>query len=594
MASLSPTASTPTLVTSALGASNPLFPKASQLPTPRGQTHPLNKPKLSCNATKNDGHGPNKSVNKEYSTSNYKLDRRNMLIGLGGLYGAATTLGSHPATFAAPIATPELGSCELPTDLPPGVPTFNCCPPKAKIVDFKPPSIPNPLRVRPAAHLVDEKYVEKFSKAIALMKALPPSDPRNFTQQANVHCAYCNGAYSQVGFPNLDLQVHTSWFFFPFHRWYLYFFERILGKLIDDPTFAMPFWNWDNPAGMQMPAIYANSNSPLYDPLRNASHRPPALLDLNYDTGVETELTDDELITVNLTTMYRQMVSNAKNARLFLGQPYRLGDRANPGAGSIENVPHNILHDWCGDPTQPNRENMGSFYSSAHRMWSIWKTLGGKRRDFTDRDWLDASFIFFDENARAVRVKVRDCLDERKLGYGYQNVDIPWLKRRPTPRRSRVATVFSSPPMAAKATTGSSSGTTFPKSLTSVIKTEVNRPMKSRSTSQKEDEEEVLVIELELEKDKFVKFDVYINDEDEIPSKKNRLKSEYAGSYVHIPHVHRHGGKNKKVKNSFRVGLTDLIEDLGADNDDALMVKLVPRAGEDAVVITNVKIEFAS
>ncbi|KAJ8428988.1 hypothetical protein Cgig2_027717 [Carnegiea gigantea] len=586
MASLSPAASTPTLVTSALGASNPLFPKASQLPTPRGQTHPLNKPKLSCNATKNDGHGPNKSVNKEYSTSNYKLDRRNMLIGLGGLYGAATTLGSQPATFAAPIATPELGSCELPTDLPPGVQEFNCCPPTAKIVDFKLPPIPNTLRVRPAAQLVNKEYVEKFSKAIALMKALPTNDPRNFIQQANVHCAYCNGAYTQVGFPDLDLQVHASWLFFPFHRWYLYFFERILGKLIDDPTFAMPFWNWDNPTGMQMPAIYTNSNSPLYDALRNASHRPPTLADLNYDGVTETELTDDELITVNLTTM--------------------LGDQPDPGAGSVENVPHNTLHSWCGDPKQPNGEDMGTFYSAARdpifyahhsnvdRMWSIWKTLGGKRRDFTDRDWLDASFIFFDENAQAVRVKVRDCLDDRKLGYTYQNVDIPWLKRRPTPRRSRVATVFSSPPMAAKATTGSSSGTTFPKSLTSVIKTEVNRPVKSRTRSQKEDEEEVLVIELELEKDKFVKFDVYVNDEDEIPSKKNRLKSEYAGSYVHIPHVHRHGGKNKKGKNSFRVGLTDLIEDLGVDNDDALMVKLVPRAGEDAVVITSVKIEFAS
>lgn len=529
-----------------------------------------------------------------------------MLIGLGGLYGAATTLGRQPTTLAAPIATPELGSCGRPTDLPTGVTAFNCCPPTAKIVDFKPPPIPNSLRVRPAAHLVNEKYVEKFSKAIALMKALPANDPRNFTQQANVHCAYCNGAYTQVGFPDQELQVQASWLFFPFHRLYLYFFERILGNLIDDPTFAMPFWNWDNPAGMQMPAIYTNSNSPLYNHLQNADHQPPTIADLNYDGKTETELTDDELITTNLTTMYRQMVSNAKNARLFHGQPYRSGEDPNPGAGSIENVPHNILHNGCGDPRQPNGEDMGTFYSAgrdpifyAHhsnvdRMWSIWKTLGGKRRDFTDRDWLDASFILFDENAQAVRVKVRDCLDNRTLGYTYQDVDIPWLKRRPTPRRSRVATVFSSPPMAAKATTGFSSGTTFPQSLTSVIKTEVNRPVKSRSRSQKEDEEEVLVIELELENDKFVKFDVYVNDEDEIPSKKNRLKREFAGSYVHIPRVHRHGGKNKKVKNSFRVGLTDLIEDLGADNDDALMVKLVPRAGEDAVVITNVKIEFAS
>ncbi|KAJ8423529.1 hypothetical protein Cgig2_030024 [Carnegiea gigantea] len=586
MASLSPIASTPTPLVSTLGASNRLFPKASQLSTPRGQTHLLNKPTLSCNATKNDGHGPNRSTNKEYSTSNYKLDRRNMLIGLGGLYGAAITLGGQPATFAAPIATPELGSCKPSTDLPANVQDLNCCPPMAKIVDFELPPIPNTLRVRPAAQLVNEDYVEKFSKAIALMKALPANDPRSFTQQANVHCAYCNGAYTQVGFPNLELQVHSSWLFFPFHRWYLYFYERILGKLIDDPTFAMPFWNWDSPTGMQMPTIYTNSNSPLYDPLRDARHQPPTIADLNYDGEDNSELTDDELITANLTTM--------------------LGDQPDPGAGSVENVPHNTIHRWCGDPTQPNGEDMGTFYAAARdpiffahhsnvdRMWAIWKNLGGKRRDLTDPDWLDASFVFYDENAQAVRVKVRDCLDDRKLGYTYQNVDIPWLKSRPTPRRSSVATVFSSRPMAARATTGSSSRATFPKSLTSVIRTAVNRPMKSRSRREKEDEEEVLVIELELEKDTFVKFDVYVNDEDEIPSKKTRLRSEYAGSYVHIPHVHRHGGKNKKVKNSLRLGLTDLIEDLGADNDDALMVTLVPRAGKDAVVITNVKIEFAS
>ena len=31
-------------------------------------------------------------------------------------------------------------------------------------------------------------------------------------------------------------------------RFYLYFHERILGKLIGDDTFALPFWNWTRPA----------------------------------------------------------------------------------------------------------------------------------------------------------------------------------------------------------------------------------------------------------------------------------------------------------------------------------------------------------
>ncbi|MCH82255.1 polyphenol oxidase [Trifolium medium] len=139
------------------------------------------------------------------------------------------------------------------------------------------------------------------------MKTLPSNDPRSFTQQANVHCAYCDGAYSQVGFPNLDIQLHNSWLFYPLHRWYLYFYERILGSLINDPTFALPFWNYDAPDGMQFPSIYTDITS-LYDKLRNANHQPPTLIDLNYDGDDENDDGVDK-ISSNLTIMYRQVVS---------------------------------------------------------------------------------------------------------------------------------------------------------------------------------------------------------------------------------------------------------------------------------------------
>ena len=92
---------------------------------------------------------------------------------------------------------------------------------------------------------------------------------------------------------------------------------------------------------------------------------------------------------------------------------------------------------------------MGTFYSAARdpiffshhsnvdRMWTIWKTLGGKRKDITDPDWLNSGFLFYDENKNLVRVKVKDCLDTRNLGYVYEDVNIPWLKSKPTPRRSK-------------------------------------------------------------------------------------------------------------------------------------------------------------
>lgn len=68
--------------------------------------------------------------------------------------------------------------------------------------------------------------------------------------------------------------------------------------------------------------------------------------------------------------------------------------------------------------------------------------MGAKRKDYNDPDWLDSSFLFYDENANLVRVKVRHCIDSKTLGYDYQDVDLPWLKSKPTPRKlaKKVAT----------------------------------------------------------------------------------------------------------------------------------------------------------
>ncbi|KAL0311409.1 UNVERIFIED_CONTAM: Polyphenol oxidase, chloroplastic [Sesamum angustifolium] len=242
----------------------------------------------SCKATnggQNEKHSP-----QNVETSQGKLDRRNLLLGMGGLYGAAVNLVSDRSpALATPITSPDLSKCSTGTNLNTQQPLdVNCCPPVSKeIIDYKLPPV-GKMRFRPAAHLAGEDYYAKFEKAVGLMKALPPEDPRNFMQQANVHCAYCNLTYQQTGDPKLKLQIHNCWHFFPWHRWYLYFFERILGKLIDDPTFGLPFWNWDNPDGMIMPEVFARKDSPLFDARRNTSHLPPALADLAYSSKSPT------------------------------------------------------------------------------------------------------------------------------------------------------------------------------------------------------------------------------------------------------------------------------------------------------------------
>ncbi|TXG47345.1 hypothetical protein EZV62_026639 [Acer yangbiense] len=602
MASFSPPSSTTT--TTAAATANitattsffPFFPKTSQLSILGKQKRFIVSCKLATKNINDDDHQKNPNTNSK------KVDRRDLLLGLGGLYGVTTTSlssSSVPPAFAAPVSAPDLSKC-VKADLPTGAKPTNCCPPNStKIIDFKLPPSNSPLRIRPAAHLADEAHIAKYYKAIELMKALPANDPRNFMQQANVHCAYCDGAYHQVGFPNLDLQVHNSWLFFPFHRYYLHFYEKILGKLIDDPTFALPFWNWDSPPGMQMPSMFANPKSPLYDALRNSNHLPPTLIDLNY-SGTDESTTNEKQLSRNLKIMYRQMVSNGKTAKLFMGHSYRAGDEPDPGAGALENMPHGQVHIWCGDNKQPNLEDMGNFYSAARdpiffahhsnidRMWTVWKTLGGKRTDFTDPDWLNAGFLFYDENANLVRVKVGDCLDTKKLGYVYQDVDVPWLKTKPTPRKllgKKIDKLFHHHVAHAAETP-----LLFPLVLDKVVSGLVRRPKKSRSKKEKEEEEEVLVIDnIEFERDAAVKFDVYVNDEDEPIGPGN---TEFAGSFVNVPHKHKHVG-GKKMKTSFRLGLTDLLEDLGAEDDDSVVVTLVPKYGKGLVTIGGIKIHFA-
>ncbi|MCI29588.1 polyphenol oxidase, partial [Trifolium medium] len=107
----------------------------------------------------------------------------------------------------------------------------------------------------------------------------------------------------------------------------------------------------------------------------------------------------------------------------------------------------------------------------------------------------------------------------------------------------------------------------FPIVLDSVVSTTVNRLRKSRSSKDKEDEEEILVIDgIEFDSNIEVMFDVIVNDEDDKVIGPENI--EFAGSFVSLPHGHNHeNNKKKNIVSSLRLGLTDLLEDLKADDD---------------------------
>ena len=73
------------------------------------------------------------------------------------------------------------------------------------------------------------RVIDSYKRAIRAMLALPPEDPRNWYRHALVHALDC---------------PHGNWWFLPWHRAYLGWFERTCRELSGDPDFALPYWDW--------------------------------------------------------------------------------------------------------------------------------------------------------------------------------------------------------------------------------------------------------------------------------------------------------------------------------------------------------------
>src|SRR5207244_3970381 len=67
--------------------------------------------------------------------------------------------------------------------------------------------------------------------------------------------------------------MHGNWWFLPWHRGYLYYFERIVRKMSGSDTFRLPYWPWEKDGQNVLPvpfrdAKYQGQDNPLFDGTR--------------------------------------------------------------------------------------------------------------------------------------------------------------------------------------------------------------------------------------------------------------------------------------------------------------------------------------
>src|SRR5260370_18586518 len=115
----------------------------------------------------------------------------------------------------------------------------------------------------------NDPVITAYAGAVAAMQQKNPSDPTSWAYQAAMH-GLQNGS---LPIPPANQCQHASWYFLPWHRMYLYYFEQIVRAQViangGPAIWALPYWNYDAGSDAhQLPAAFRHPASALYLPQR--------------------------------------------------------------------------------------------------------------------------------------------------------------------------------------------------------------------------------------------------------------------------------------------------------------------------------------
>jgi hypothetical protein len=261
------------------------------------------------------------------------------------------------------------------------------------------------VRIRPEINTLDPNgpEVATLKKAVAELERRSRAnmaDPTGWVAQARIHFDHC---------------PHNNWFFLPWHRAYLYFFEQICRDASGDPNFLLPYWDWSkNPT---LPAVFwGGASNPLDHPKVNPDFPGPY-------QGREitpSEPIDPEFNGPDVIAMIRQ------NGNFFYsvgGQPAAAPRSSQPGPGMLEGTPHNNVHGQIlgdmGDYWSPLDPIFWLHHANVDRIWALWTD------DYPGNFPNDATYLgfslsdFFDTSGNPARLTVTQTRSTFDLGYRY-------------------------------------------------------------------------------------------------------------------------------------------------------------------------------
>jgi tyrosinase len=288
-----------------------------------------------------------------------------------------------------------------------------------------------------------------YAQAVGAMQALDEDEPENgtnWTNQAAIHERQ-PGAASD---PDLlqDQCQHGGWYFLPWHRMYLAYFEDIVRSHMDPAiaqTWALPYWNAADDPGRRvlppafrqesLPADAGGGRNPLF--VSQRGHFPAEV-----NAGEPMSPTAVAVGAALQPTAYT--LPNTAPVQGFGGGQTGFHHGARGVAGPLENTPHGAIHVAVGGVLQDGSPDgfMSAFGTAAldpifwlhhcnlDRLWEVWRRAPAEGHPAgsnpTQPAWLTREFPFFDKTGARVRKRVDAVLDiEEQLGYTYSGLPEP-------------------------------------------------------------------------------------------------------------------------------------------------------------------------
>lgn len=298
-----------------------------------------------------------------------------------------------------------------------------------------------PVRIRKDVYKLPagDKTLEWYGKAIAAMKTRPIKDPTSWRYQAAIHgypppppapvvpAAQLPSAADRAKFWNQC--QHGSWFFQPWHRGYLIYFERICRAAIvalgGPATWALPYWNYSrggtNPDVKKIPPAFLQQTvggqpNPLFVPGRNGGSSGNVVLNP---------------AEVSVACVLRRRFTGISGGSPGFGGLQTGFAHGGSTPGACEQTPHNDMHGAVGGLMGGfNTAGLDPLFWLHHcnidRLWEVWRARPSSLGDPTLAAWRNFAFAIHDENGAVVMFRPASMVSTTANGYKYQDISDPF------------------------------------------------------------------------------------------------------------------------------------------------------------------------